>query len=259
MKRKIITIDEVLCNGCGLCVPACAEGAIQIINGKAKLVSERYCDGLGACLGECPQGAIRLEEHEAEAFDEIAVAQHLRSEAKKATRPATPAHCPGSRVMQFRQAAPSQDRPEKPHASGDAASGDAALGHWPIQLTLVPVTAPFFEGADLVLVADCVPVAYGNFHREFVKGKAIVLGCPKLDDAEFYAEKLGEILRQTSVRSLTVMHMEVPCCFGLVQLAKTAIAHAGRNVPLRTVTIGIHGEKQLDTESQTIDAQVAAH
>ncbi len=259
MKRKIITIDEELCNGCGLCVPACAEGAIQIINGKAKLVSERYCDGLGACLGECPQGAIRLEEREAEVFDDAAVAQHLRSEAKKVTRPATPAHCPGSRVMQFKQAGPSQDRPEKPRTASETASEEAALGHWPIQLTMVPVTAPFFEDADIVLVADCVPVAYGNFHREFVKGKAVVLGCPKLDDAQFYAEKLAEILRQTSVRSLTVVHMEVPCCFGLVHLAKAAIAHAGRNVPLRTVTIGIHGKKQLDTESQNIETRVAAY
>ena len=259
MKRTIITIDEERCNGCGLCVPACAEGAIQIINGKARLVSEKYCDGLGACLGECPQGAIRLEEREAEVFDEEAVAQHLRRMEKKPARPATPAHCPGSRVMQLKQAVPSQDQPEKPHPAAQPASEDAALGHWPIQLALVPVAAPFFEEADVVLVADCVPVAYRNFHRDFVEEKTVVLGCPKLDDAQLYAEKLGQILRHMSVRSLTVLHMEVPCCFGLVQIAHAAIAQAGRNVPLRTVTIGIRGEKQLDTDHQKTATCAASH
>jgi Fe-S-cluster-containing hydrogenase component 2 len=259
MKRKIITIDEGLCNGCGLCVPACAEGAIQIINGKAKLVSERYCDGLGACLGECPQGAIQLEDREAEAFDEQAVAQHLHSHAHKSATPATAAHCPGSRVMQFKQTVPRQNRLEKPPSTSHAQPAEPSLGHWPIQLTLAPVTAPFFDNADVVLTADCVPVAYRDFHEEFVGGKAVLLGCPKLDDAQFYAEKLAEILRQTSVRSLTVLHMEVPCCFGLLQLAKTAIARSGRSVPLRTVTIGIHGEKQLDTESEHHATRVTAH
>lgn len=259
MKRKIITIDENLCNGCGLCVPACAEGALQIINGKAKLVSERYCDGLGACLGECPQGAIRLEERDAAAFDETAVAQHLHSKEKKATRPAPHAQCPGSRVMQFRHTAPAHDQPDTSHGAEQPALAETTLGHWPIQLALVPATAPFFEEADLVLVADCVPVAYGDFRREFVTGKAVLLGCPKLDDAQFYAEKLTEILRQTSVRSLTVLHMEVPCCFGLVQLAKAAISQSARNVPLRTVTIGIRGEKRLDTESEHHSTRVTAH
>jgi Pyruvate/2-oxoacid:ferredoxin oxidoreductase delta subunit len=259
MKRKIITIDENLCDGCGLCVPSCAEGAIQIINGKAKLVSERYCDGLGACLGECPKGAIQLEEREAEAFDEAAVAQHLQSKRKDTTPPVAPTHCPGSQVMQFKKTAPHQHRPAKPNTVDEPASPESALGHWPIQLALVPVNAPFWEQADVVLAADCVPVAYGNFHREFVKDKTVVLGCPKLDDAQFYAEKLGEILRQTSVRSLTVLHMEIPCCFGLVQLAKVAIAKAGRHVPLRVVTIGISGEKQRDTETQNTEARVAAH
>jgi len=235
MIRSIVQIDEEKCDGCGQCVPACAEGAIQIIDGKARLVSEVYCDGLGACLGECPQGAITMEEREADPFDEAATKEHV-SQAAEAAEP-LPCGCPGSMVMQIEPraaAAAAAPNPSQPQAS--------ALRNWPVQLKLAPTNAPYFQDADLLLVADCVPFAMGDFHPRILRGRPVIVGCPKLDDPAFYADKLTELLRQSSVRSLTVVHMEVPCCSGLSNLAQVALDASGRDIPLKDVTVGIAGD-----------------
>ena len=231
--RKIVKIDEEKCDGCGMCVPACAEGALQIIDGKAKLISEIYCDGLGACLGECPQGAITIEERIAEDFDEEAVKHYL--EEKNHLREELPCGCPSATVAQFER----QEATD--FALGDTPSQQSTLGHWPVQLTLVPPKAPFLQDADLVLAADCVPFAYAGFHQDFLRNHSLLIACPKLDDIEAHLRKLTDILRNSTVRSLTVVHMEVPCCFGLVHLAKQAIHLIGKNIPFEEVTIGIKG------------------
>jgi ferredoxin len=228
--RKIVKIDEEKCDGCGNCVIACAEGALQIINGKAKLISENYCDGLGACLGECPQGAIIIEEREAEDFDEEAVKQHLRE--KEAATEQLPCGCSSATVHQFEK-----------QGSGEVATGyqPSMLRHWPVQLTLVPPSAPFLQGADLVLSADCIPFAYAGFHVDFLKNHSLLVACPKLDDFEDHLKKLASILRSAEVKSLTVVHMEVPCCAGLVHMARQAIRLSRKDIPLREVTVGIKG------------------
>ena len=232
--RKIIKIDEEKCDGCGLCVPACPEGALQIIDGKAKLVKENFCDGLGACLGECPQGAITIEEREAEEFSEEAVKQHLAQEEH--TTAELHHGCPSATVRQFER----QEVAESAQREGP--SPQSMLGHWPIQLGLVPAFAPFLQGADLMLVADCVPFAYAGFHHDFLKGNALLIACPKLDDFQAHLRKLTDILRHSEVKSLTVMIMEVPCCFGLVHMAKQAILASGKDIPFKEVTIGVKGD-----------------
>ncbi len=233
--RKIIKIDEELCDGCGLCVPACVEGALQIVDGKAKLISEIYCDGLGACLGECPQGAITIEESEAEEFDEEATKLHM--EQAQTTEP-LPCGCPGSTVRQF----------EKPAAAavtaGTVHTPQSKLSQWPIQLTLVPPIAPFLHGADLLLAADCVPFACAGFHQDLLGEHALLVACPKLDDYQAHLKKLADILRLSQPKSLTVVHMEVPCCFGLVQMARQAMDLSGRDIPFNDVTVGVRGELQ---------------
>ncbi|HEY48449.1 MAG TPA: 4Fe-4S binding protein [Dehalococcoidia bacterium] len=231
--RKIIRIDEEKCDGCGICVPACAEGALQVIDGKAKLISEEYCDGLGACLGECPQGAITIEEREAEEFDEEAAKHHLHENSRAKAQP--PCACPGAAVKQFETQGRTSAR------TLDAIPRQSMLRHWPVQLTLVPPTAPFLQDADLVLAADCVPFAYADFHRDFLKDHALLIACPKLDDFPAHLRKLTDILRQSHVKSLTVVHMEVPCCSGLVHMAKQAIQASGKDIPLREITIGTKG------------------
>ncbi len=240
MKRRIVRIDEEKCDGCGTCVPSCVEGALQIVNGKAKLVSETYCDGLGACLGECPQGAITIEEREAEGFDDEAVRRHLEEKDKVTEK--LPCGCPSATVVQF--GGPESAGP----ASEDSIPCQSALGHWPVQLTLVPPTAPFLQGADLLLVADCVPFAYAGFHQQFLRDHALVVACPKLDDFRAHQEKLAQILRQAEVKSLTVVHMEVPCCSGLVHMAKQAMQSSGKSIPFREVTIGIKGDVKPDSQ-----------
>lgn len=238
--RSIVKIDEEKCTGCGLCVPACAEGAIKIINGKAKLISDKYCDGLGACLGECPVGAITIEERETEEFDEEAVKEHLKREQ---TVPAIHHHhashhsCPSAKVMYFERNLTEKEVVTTPDKS------TSMLSQWPVQLTLVPPTAPFFENADLLIAADCVPFAYANFHSDFLRGKTLVVGCPKLDNAGFYKEKLTEIFKQSTIRSVTVVNMEVPCCFGLYRLIKEALDSSGKSIPLKQEIISIKGDK----------------
>lgn len=234
--RKIIKIDEKKCNGCGACVTACAEGAIAIIDGKARLISEIYCDGLGACLGECPQGALTIEERESKGFDEKAVEKHL--EKKKKVSEPSPCGCPSVTVSQF---SPKADTGSHAQAA-KGVSLWSELGNWPVQLTLVPPTAPFLQGADLLLTADCVPFAYPGFHQEFLKNHALLIACPKLDDFHAHQAKLTDILSKSSVKSVTVVHMEVPCCSGLVHMAKQAIANSGRDIPLRDVTVGVKGD-----------------
>ncbi|MHC5034664.1 MAG: ATP-binding protein [Planctomycetota bacterium] len=251
--RKIVQIDEERCNGCGDCIPNCPEGALQIVDGKARLVSDRHCDGLGACLGVCPQDAIHVIEREADDFDEEAVAA-LRSAEETPSPAAQAVHeggCPGVALLNL-----SYVRAPVESAAGEAAGGaglrHSALTQWPVQLRLVPADAPFFDGADLLLAADCVPFALADFHERLLRGRKLLIGCPKLDNSTYYAEKLTEILERNDVKSLTVVHMEVPCCFGLMGLARRALAAAGKAIPLEEVTVGLRGEmKDRDSLSAT--------
>jgi NAD-dependent dihydropyrimidine dehydrogenase PreA subunit len=240
LTRKIIEIDDELCDGCGQCVPACAEGAIQVIDGKARLVDEKYCDGLGACLGECPTGALSVAERDTEGFDEEAVKEHLSSIAQKTRAEETtlPCGCPSSQVQIL---VPPVSSPEakEPHAQERPVS---ALSHWPVQIGLVPTKAPFLKGAHLLVVADCVPVAYPNFHQDFLKGKVVMVGCPKFDDVQGYLEKFVEIFRAADIKSVTVPIMEVPCCSGLPMILKHAMKEAGKEIPMERVVISARGE-----------------
>ncbi len=229
--RNIVKIDEDKCNGCGLCVTACAEGAIQIIDGKAKLISESYCDGLGACIGECPENAITVEKREAAKFDEEATKVHLAEQ--KSAQMQSNFVCPGMMAKELK---------EKGETSAVGASeAPSELRHWPVQLKLVSPTAPYFANADLLLVADCVPFAMGDFHSKFLKDHSIVVGCPKLDNVEFYIEKLAAMLQANKLNSLTVIHIEVPCCFGLTRIAQEGVAHSGVDFAFEDVTIGLDG------------------
>jgi NAD-dependent dihydropyrimidine dehydrogenase PreA subunit len=232
-KRNIVKIDQDKCNGCGKCVKACVEGAIELINGKAELVSEIYCDGLGACIGSCPQDAIIIEQREAGQFDEQATKEHLAN-IKDTLKPIDFV-CPGMMAKQLR------DKAEK-KKSAQSAGAASQLSHWPVQLKLVPAAAPYFAGADLLLAADCVPFAMGDFHQRFLTGRSVVIGCPKLDDAKFYVEKLAEILKANRINSLSVVHMEVPCCSGLTAIAKKAIAQNNSTMPFEDITISLRGE-----------------
>lgn len=243
--RKIVRIDEKKCNGCGLCIPNCAEGAIQIVDGKAKLISDKFCDGLGACLGHCPEDAITVIEREADDFDEKAVEAHLhkKEEIKPQPQPQPVFNeCPSSRVMQFQA-------PEAKTVSSSNHPGVSMLSHWPVQLKLVPVNAPYFQDADLLVAADCVPFAYPDFHQDFLKGKVVVVGCPKLDDNQYYKEKLTEIFKTNSIKSVTIPYMEAPCCFGLVWATEEAIKASGKKIPLEKVKIGIRGEIKPEGEA----------
>lgn len=249
--RKIVRIDEEKCTGCGLCIPNCAEGALQIVNGKAKLVTDKFCDGLGACLGHCPEDAITVIEREAEEFDEKAVEVHLHKQKQAQPKPEPqPAPvfggCPSSRTIQFKG-------PQMEESASSTTSSPSQLTQWPVQLKLVPVNAPYFQDADLLIAADCVPFAYPDFHRDFLKGKAVVVGCPKLDDIQFYKEKLTEIFKTNAIKSITVPFMEVPCCFGLVKATEDALAASGKNIPLKKVKIGIRGDVKPETGERTFN------
>ncbi len=240
MKRRIVEIDRDRCDGCGLCVPNCAEGALGIVEGKAVLASETYCDGLGACLGHCPRDAIRIVEREAPEFDQAAVSRHLagKEDGPAAAKPqgTKPHACPGQRV---RVAAP-----PAPVAETDDGPAPSQLGHWPIQLHLVPLEAPFFAGADLLVAASCVPFAHADFHRTLLAGKSLAIACPKLDRTGPYLEKLTAIFRDNDIRSLTVAVMEVPCCQGLVRLVRQALHDSGKQLPITVEVIGINGNRK---------------
>jgi ferredoxin len=246
IKRQIVQIDEEKCDGCGQCVPGCEEGAIQIVHGKARLVSDVYCDGLGACLGHCPRGAISLVEREAEEFDEAAVSRHLA--ASRAALPvlepmiAAGGGCPGTRARHLRPANGSR----RPIAESESdrepeTAAPSGLANWPVQLHLVPPTAPYLQNADLLLAADCVPFALADFHRRFLDGRPVLIGCPKLDETGFYVKKLAQIVQTASLRSITVVRLEVPCCMGLTQIARAALEAAQSSCPLREAVVSIQG------------------
>lgn len=238
--RKIVSIDESKCNGCGLCIPNCAEGALKIIDGKAKLVKDIYCDGLGACLGHCPMEAINIIEREADDFNIQQVEEFLKEkkvEEKSKFNNQMDMHmggCPGSRMKMINRKAK-----EGENLNVKATS---TLRQWPVQLSLVSANAPYFKGADLLITADCVPFAYANYHNDFLNDRAVVVGCPKLDDVSYYTEKLSDIIKNNELESITVLRMEVPCCGGMAMAAKDARNMAGSDVPVKVVTIGIEGE-----------------
>ena len=225
MIRKIIQIDHQKCNGCGACAAACHEGAIAMVEGKAQLMRDDYCDGLGDCLPACPTGAISFVVREAASYDEAAV---LAAKAKKEAT--LPCGCPGTAAKAIhRQQAPAACAPQQ-----------SQLRQWPVQIKLAPVNAPWFDGADVLVAADCTAYAYGNFHQEFIRGRVTLVGCPKLDSVD-YAEKLTEILRNNAIRSVTVVRMEVPCCGGMVNAVKKALQLSGRSIPCQVVTISTDG------------------
>ena len=271
-RRKIITIDENKCNGCSLCIPNCPEGAIQIIDQKARLISDLFCDGLGACIGHCPQGAITIEEREAVAYDEDKVMANIVKQGPQVIKAHlehlkkhneliylkqavdflrkkkinifldqagehvgnTKGQCPGSRVMDLRRT--EVDKSINVHLNSE-------LAQWPVQLRLVPTQAPYFTDAQLLIAADCVPFAYANFHQDLLKGKMLLVGCPKLDDLSRYQEKLEQIFKNNNIKSVTYAHMEVPCCFGLLPIIKEAIGSAAKMIPFKDITITIKGEQ----------------
>ena len=275
-KRKIIKIDEDKCNGCGLCIPNCPEGALQIIDGKARLISDLFCDGLGACIGHCPQGAINIEEREAGPYGEkevmanivkqgkntiIAHLSHLKEhnefgylkeamdylkekgvkinleEIAHAVHSGTGGGCPGSRMVDSRK----KEKPEKGEVS--SRKNESQLETWPVQLKLVPAFAPFLNGADILIAADCVPFAYADFHEDLLKERILLVGCPKLDDVSYYKEKISQIIKNNDIKSITYAHMEVPCCFGLLPVIKEAISESGKKINFKDVNISVKGEK----------------
>jgi len=258
IKRKIIKIDEDLCNGCGECVPACPEQALQMVdtpNGKkARLVKEFYCDGLGACLGDCPTGALTIAEEDVIPYDEEATIarikekapemlethlKHMKEHAEEMHKhhihkmPKGECACPSAKVLQWK---------EEEKGETVAARTKSELRQWPVQINLVPPVAPYLKNADVVIIADCVPFAYPNMHQDFLKSNAVLVGCPKLDDADFYVEKIAQIIQAAEPKSIKVVNMEVPCCFGLIHIVKQAMKKAGKEIPFETVTIGIRGQ-----------------
>jgi ferredoxin len=237
IKRKIIEIDEEKCNGCGNCIVNCAEGALEIIDGKAKLVADKFCDGLGACLGECPTDALKIIERDAEDFDEEAVEHHLKAQSEKQPAQQMACGCPSSNIQVFEKACAGFNKPTEV-----APTDESALRHWPVQIKLVPPTAPFLRNADLLVAADCTPIAYPNFHRDFLNGKAVMIGCPKFDDAQEYVEKFAQIFAHNSVKSVTVVVMEVPCCSGLPMIVRRGMELAGKDVPMDKVIISTKGD-----------------
>lgn len=255
VKRKIISIDEEKCDGCGECIPACDEGAIEIIDGVARLKEERLCDGLGDCLGECPQDAIKMEVREAEEFDEEAVKQ-AKKESKSAGSMA--GSCPGSRMRNFqkkdsektkadeRSSQKSNDTQKKGAAAADdvALSINSQLEQWPVQLGLLPEKAPFFDGADLLIAADCVPFAYADFHLDLLRDKKVVIGCPKLDNLDSYIEKLTGIIANNDINSLAVAIMEVPCCKGMLHAVNEALKATDKELNVEKIVISVEGEKK---------------
>ncbi|MFC1890546.1 ATP-binding protein [Thermodesulfobacteriota bacterium] len=243
--RKMIEIDEEKCTGCGECIITCAEGALELIDGKAKLVGDVYCDGLGACLGECPEGALTIIEREAEAFDEAAVEEHLRSREASShdhphagegvPEPTLPCGCPSSQTMVL-------DRTEPACEGNTAGTIQSALGHWPIKLQLLGPGAPFLKDSDLILMADCTAASFPDLHRKLLAGHTIAMGCPKLDDLEAHISRLAEILQGARPRSLTVAYMEVPCCYGFVTAAQEAVKRSGVDLPVGRIKVGRNGE-----------------
>ncbi len=237
-KRKIIEIDEEKCDGCGDCVIACAEGALEIHDGKAKIIKEVFCDGLGACIGECPQGALKIVMREAEPFDEKAMEEHLetlRGKQVKESQPEIQSACPGAKLVNLSHRGPAAATPE---AGGQASE----LRNWPVQIHLIPPTAPFFNGADLLIAADCLPFAMAGFHQRLLHDKILAVGCPKLDDTGAYVNKFAQIFANNDIKSITIGYMEVPCCAGLMHVVNEALEASGKPIPVSTVRISVRGE-----------------
>jgi NAD-dependent dihydropyrimidine dehydrogenase PreA subunit len=254
MKRKIITINKDLCDGCGNCVSACSEGALQLIDGKAELVKEDFCDGFGDCLGECPTGALVIEEKEAKPFSIEATKEYLLktkgreavwrmedsqkkhgpSEQKRQKETPLPCGCPGSMAQTINISRGSSAVVQQ--------AAEPQLRNWPVQITLLPLNAPYYQGADLLVAADCCAYAYAGFHHDFIKGHTLALGCPKLDNAGAYREKLAAILSENDIRSVSVAYMEVPCCTGLVKLVEEAVKESGKSISVKKTKIGIQGQ-----------------
>jgi ferredoxin len=234
MKRKILKIDEAKCTGCGLCISACQEGALQLIDGKARLISESYCDGLGNCLPECPTGAITIEEREAEAFDEEAVKNRMQQSQGQAGIPLA-CGCPGTQAKVLAR------KPVEPEPVLSTESIKSQLGQWPCQLKLVPAGAPYLDNAHLLIAADCTAFAYANIHQRFMRNKITLIGCPKLDEID-YSEKLTAILEQHEIKSITVLRMEVPCCGGIVNAVKNALINSAKMIPWSIYTISTEGD-----------------
>jgi len=245
--RKIIHIDDELCDGCGNCIPSCAEGALEIVDGKARMIADFYCDGLGACLGECPTGALSIVEREADEFDEKAVEEHLAKQTAEEPRtmPMVSGGCPSARLQTFspREAAPAlSPRQAANQPVNVEAQQESALTHWPVQIRLVPPTAPFLKQANLLVLADCVPIAFPTLHRDFLKGRAVTMGCPKFDDVQSYIEKFAQIFQAADIKSITTVVMEVPCCAGLPLIVKKGLEISGKDIPMEEVTISTRGE-----------------
>lgn len=237
MIRRVINIDADLCNGCGICVDACHEGAIGMIDGKAELLRDDYCDGLGDCLPTCPTGAITFVEREALEFDKAAVEENMRKKQAQAGQPARPAGCPGSMARTMTREASPAPAPEAPQAG----PMESQLQQWPVQIQLVPINAPYFDGANLLIAADCAAYAYADFHNQFIKNRITIIGCPKLDDVD-YSEKLTAILANNNVKSVTIVRMEVPCCGGIQHAATVALQNCGKMIPWQVVTISTDGK-----------------
>jgi NAD-dependent dihydropyrimidine dehydrogenase PreA subunit len=253
-KRNIIQIDEELCDGCGQCVPDCAEGSLKIIDGKARLVADKLCDGLGACLGSCPTGALKVIVREADEFDEEAVEAYLEEEKKKAEvqKPAKmDCGCASTHIQSFKTAPPvggsscqSANMPKQiSTAKTGNSAGNSALTHWPVQIRLIPAHAPFLQNADLLVAADCTAVAVRNFQEKYLEGKTVMMGCPKFDDAESYVQRFAEIISTCNLKSLTILIMEVPCCSAMNVIVRKAIEKAGKSVPVEEITISTRGEE----------------
>ena len=244
MIRTIINIDKEKCNGCGLCVNACHEGALAMVDGKAELIRDDYCDGLGNCLPACPTGAITFTEREAAAFDEAAVEENVKRKqaeeaAGKQQQPELPCGCPGSQARALKRETEAKNSPAP--APVQTGSIESQLQQWPVQIKLVPVNAPYFDGANLLIAADCSAYAYANFHNQFIKNHITIIGCPKLDEGD-YSEKLTAILANNNIKSVTVVRMEVPCCGGIQNAAVTALKNSGKMIPWQVVTISTTGE-----------------
>jgi len=232
--RKIIQIDEERCDGCGQCVTECAEGALQIIDGKARVTGDKYCDGLGACIGECPKGALTIIEREAEEFDEVAVEKLLEKGNGDSG-----SGCPSTKLQMFLS---SSDHEHANLPASLESADESFLSHWPVQIRLVPSHAPFLSGADLLVVADCVPVAYPSVHKHFMKGRAVMMGCPKFDDAQGYIDKFAKICKNAGLKSITVLFMEVPCCSGLPAIVRKGLQISGASIPLTEIVISTKGK-----------------
>ena len=235
--RKIIEIDEELCNGCGQCVPGCAEGSLQIVDGKAKMVSDNLCDGLGACIGECPTGALRIIEREADKFDEEAVEKYLAEKEEQKEPQTLACGCPSTNIQML---APDSSC-RKANIPASFEDGESSLSNWPVQIRLVPATAPFLKGANLLVLADCCGIAIPTLHKDLLKGRVVMIGCPKFDDVQEYIDKFTDVFKTAKIKSVMIVVMEVPCCSGLPMIVKKGMEAAGENIPVKELVVSFNG------------------